>query len=67
MLKSFAITKNKQVKMVSVLMKLEFFMIDDVYLTGILIDDPSNVDAMILTEEDGKVININEVAANTLG
>ena len=67
MLKSFAFTKNRQVKMVSVLMKLEFFMIDDVYLSGIIIDDPCNVDAMILTEEDGKVISINDKAAASLG
>ena len=52
--------------MVSVLMKLEFFMIDDVYLSGILIDDPCNADPMILTEEDGKILSMNDKAVDKL-
>lgn len=66
-LKSFALTKTRQLKLVSVLMKLEYFMIDDIFLSGLVIDDPDNKDILILTEEDGKVVAINNTAEKWIG
>lgn len=52
-LKSFAICQNKNLKLVSILMKLDYFSLDDVYLGGFIIDDSDNDEVIILTKEDG--------------
>jgi hypothetical protein len=58
-LTSFCVTKNNMLRMMNVIVKLEYFMTDDIYLSGIMIPHPRNEDILILSNQSGKVISMN--------
>ena len=66
-LTSFAITKSGKLKVVSVLVKLEYYMTDDVYLAGIMVPHPRNKSSLILSNLNGKIVAMNQRAKNLIG
>jgi hypothetical protein len=66
-LTSFAITKTGALKVVSVIVKLEYYMTDDIYLCGIIIPHPRNKDRLILSNMNGKIIALNNKAKELVG
>ena len=66
-LTSFCVTKNNMLRMMNVIVKLEYFMTDDIYLSGIMIPHPRNEDILILSNQSGKVISMNQKAQTLMG
>lgn len=66
-LTSFAMTKTGDLKLVSVLVKVEYLMTDDVYLCGIIVPHPKNKEVLILSNLSGKIIGMNKKAKSLLG
>lgn len=53
--------------MVSVIVKLEYFMIDDVYLAGYMVPHPKNKSILVLSNLNGKIVSMNRKAIKLLG
>jgi len=66
-LTSFAITKSGELKIVTVIVKLEYYLTDDIYLCGIIIPHPRNRDRLILSNRNGKIIALNNKAKKIFG
>lgn len=66
-LTSFAMTKSGDLKIVSVIVKVEYLMTDDVYLCGIIVPHPKNKEVLILSNLSGKIIGMNKKARKLLG
>jgi len=67
MLRSFALTASKELKVLSVFAKLEYFMSDNVYLGGLVINEPINNSNVLLSDAQGKVQGINSYAKELFG
>jgi hypothetical protein len=66
-LTSFCVTKSNNLRMMTVVVKLDYFYTDDIYLAGMMVPHPKNDEIMILSNNQGKVISMNEQAAKVLG
>ncbi len=66
-LTSFCLTKSGRVRMMNVIVKLEYLMTDDIYLSGIMIPHPKNNGMLILSNPKGKIIGMNEQAEELMG
>lgn len=58
-LTSFAVTKSGKLKVLTVIIKLEYYMTDDIYLAGFLVPHPRNKSSLILSNMNGKIIAMN--------
>lgn len=66
-LTSFGLTKTGKLKMVSVIVKLEYLMTDDIYLAGYIVPHPKNKSILILSNLNGKIVSMNRKASKLLG
>lgn len=66
-LTSFAVTKSGKLKVLTVIIKLEYYMTDDIYLAGFLVPHPRNKSSLILSNMNGKIIAMNQRAKNLIG
>lgn len=66
-LTSFGVTKSNQLRMLTVVIKLDYYMLEDIYLAGIMIPHPQNQTHMVLSDTQGKVLSMNEQAQELLG
>ena len=66
-LTSFCQTKTNDLRMMGVIVKLEYYMTDDVYLAGLMIPHPKNEQILILSNDQGKIISMNQQANQALG
>lgn len=64
---TFGLTKSQELKVVSLITKLEFMMTDNIYLCGLLNSDQLNKEKLILTEFNGNVISMNNKAEDLIG
>ena len=66
-LTSFSTTKNGDLRVVTVIAKLEYYLTNDIYLCGILVPHPRNTENLVLTSMSGKVISMNQGARSIFG
>lgn len=66
-LTSFAVTKSGAIKLVSVIVKVEYLINDDIYLCGIIVPHPKNKEVLILSNLSGRIIGMNKKAKKLLG
>ena len=64
---TFGLSKYRELKVISLVVKLEFFLIDDIYLCGIINSHPRNNQRLILTEDTGRVLSMNRKAKKLVG
>lgn len=64
---TFGQAKTGELKMMGIVIKLEFFMIDDIYLCGLINSHRRNSQRLVLSHMDGKVISVNQRAYKILG
>jgi len=58
-LTSFAITQTGKLRVVSILVKIEYLLLDDIYLAGFVVPHPRNKQALILSNTNGKILGMN--------
>lgn len=66
-LTSFAITHTGKLRVVSVLVKVEYLMLDDIYLAGFVVPHPRNKQALILSNISGKIVGMNRKSQSLMG
>ena len=49
------------------IIKLEYFLMDDIYLAGFLVPHPRNKSSLILSNLNGKIVAMNQKAKNLIG
>lgn len=64
---SFAVTKYNNLRLVNVIVKVEYYMTDDIYLCAILVPHKSNKHPMMLVDDNGLFICQNEKSETILG
>lgn len=64
---TFAVAKNRELKVINLLIKLEYLMIDDIYLCAVFNSDPKNKQSLMLTEFNGNVVSMNRKGENLMG
>lgn len=58
-LTSFGVTKSNSLRMLTVVIKLDYYMLEDIYLGGIMIPHPLNSTHLVLSDPKGKVLSMN--------
>ena len=66
-LTTFSETKFGELRMVSVISKLEYFLTSDVYICGIIIPHPRNNNALLLMNNSGKILGMNQKSRKVTG
>lgn len=64
---SFAINKYGELKVLGIAIKLEFFMLDDIYMCSILNSHPRNNQNLMLTEFNGNIASLNKKGLESYG
>lgn len=64
---TFGMTKVRELKVIGLIIKLEFFMVDDIYLCGLINSHKRNNQRLILSQNDGTVVLANKRAYKIVG
>lgn len=64
---SFGQTKSKELKVVGLVIKLEFLLLDDIYLTALMNFEQKNNKSLLLTEFNGNVVSMNQSGEEIMG
>jgi hypothetical protein len=64
---TFALDKKDMLKVIGIVIKIEFYMLDDVYMIAIVNSHQRNNQSVILTQQDGTVSGMNQKAIKLWG